>query len=89
MVDDEKDPLTFSDPGKDPAKKDERAVREEERQSIEKLKDMGVKPPMPDSIELKHGIPAAVEVIESGFKSLYRAVVEKVKQIKEDSKKKP
>ena len=83
---DDKEPLTFSPAGKDEAKKDERAVRNEEKQSFEKaLGDTGAKPPMPDSIKLAHPKPPFVEAIES----MFQAVVQFLKQLNLQNKDNP
>lgn len=69
MIDDNdptQKPLTF----RDNVKKDEVKVRDQERESLDKLSDMkGIIKPMPDSIKLAHAKPAFTEAIDILFKA--------------------
>lgn len=68
-------PLTFSDS----AKKEEIKVRDQEKESLEKLSDMkGFIKPMPDSIKLAHPKPAFTEAIDI----MYKAVAQLLKPLK-------
>lgn len=81
-IEDTKDPLTF----RDQSKKDEKALREEEKQAFQKaLGDTGAKPPLPDSIKLAHAKPPFVEAVES----MFQAVVQFLKQLNPQNKDRP
>lgn len=59
-------PLTF----RDNAKKDEIKVRDQEKESLDKLSDMkGIIKPMPDSIKLAHPKPPFTEAMDILFKA--------------------
>jgi hypothetical protein len=80
---DSKDPLTFTPGTQDQSKKDEKAVREEEKQAFQNaLGDTGAKPPLPDSIKLAHPKPPFVEAIES----MFQAVAQFLKQLNPQNK---
>lgn len=77
--------LTF----RDARKKEEAKVREQEKESLEKMSDMkGFISPMPDSIKLKHDKPAFTEAIDAMIQAVAKHLNPLKLKHKEDTKKK-